>query len=64
LSDVEFIFGSGLFKIEWAKAVDCPIKVVLATDVGARTSFSMLQTANEAYPGLFMRTAKKEEEGA
>jgi len=41
--------GSGLFKIERAKALDSGIKVGLGTDVGAGTSFSLLQTANEAY---------------
>jgi guanine deaminase len=41
--------GSGLFKIEQAKAIAKPIKLGLATDVGGGTSFSMLQTANEAY---------------
>ena len=41
--------GSGLFKLEQAKSIDSPIRVGLATDVGAGTSFSMLQTANEAY---------------
>jgi guanine deaminase len=41
--------GSGLFKVEQAKSAACPIKVGLGTDVGAGTSFSMLQTANEAY---------------
>lgn len=41
--------GSGLFKIEQAKSHQCPVKVGLGTDVGAGTSFSMLQTANEAY---------------
>ncbi len=41
--------GSGLFKIEQAKSADYPVKVGLGTDVGAGTSFSMLQTANEAY---------------
>ncbi len=41
--------GSGLFKIEQAKSTDYPVNVGLATDVGAGTSFSMLQTANEAY---------------
>jgi guanine deaminase len=41
--------GSGLFKIERAKSAESPIKVGLATDIGAGTSFSMLQTANEAY---------------
>jgi guanine deaminase len=41
--------GSGLFKLNRAKSVDCPVKVGLATDIGAGTSFSLLQTANEAY---------------
>jgi guanine deaminase len=41
--------GSGLFKLEQAKSVDFPIKVGLGTDVGAGTSFSILQTAGEAY---------------
>jgi guanine deaminase len=44
-----FFLGSGLFKIEKAKSLDTPIKVGLATDVGGGTSFSMLQTASEAY---------------
>jgi guanine deaminase len=38
--------------------VDCPIKVGLATDVGAGTSFSMLQTANEAYKVAQLRQQK------
>jgi guanine deaminase len=41
--------GSGLFRIEQAKCHHHPVKVGLGTDVGAGTSFSMLQTANEAY---------------
>lgn len=41
--------GSGLFKLERAKSTATPIKVGLGTDVGAGTSFSLLQTANEAY---------------
>ncbi|MEO1622151.1 MAG: guanine deaminase [Cyanobacteria bacterium J06632_3] len=41
--------GSGLFKIEQAKSTEYPVKVALGTDVGAGTSFSLLQTANEAY---------------
>jgi guanine deaminase len=40
--------GSGLFNLNKAKSGD-PVQVGLATDVGAGTSFSMLQTANEAY---------------
>ncbi len=41
--------GSGLFKLEQAKSTDLPVKVGLGTDVGAGTSFSILQTTNEAY---------------
>ncbi|MBD2259717.1 guanine deaminase [Pseudanabaena sp. FACHB-2040] len=50
--------GSGLFKLEKAKSVDCPIRLGLATDVGAGTSFSMLQTANEAYKVAQLRQQK------
>ncbi|MBP0017586.1 MAG: guanine deaminase [Cyanobacteria bacterium SBLK] len=41
--------GSGLFKLNRAKSPEEPIKVGLGTDVGAGTSFSLLQTANEGY---------------
>jgi guanine deaminase len=41
--------GSGLFNLAKAKSMQPPIPVGLATDVGAGTSFSLLQTANEAY---------------
>jgi guanine deaminase len=50
--------GSGLFKIEKAKSTQHPIKVGLATDIGAGTSFSMLQTANEAYKVAQLRQQK------
>ncbi len=50
--------GSGLFKIEQAKSVDFPVKVGLGTDVGAGTSFSILQTANEAYKVAQLRQQK------
>ncbi len=39
--------GSGLFKL--AKALQYNVRVGMGTDVGAGTSFSMLQTLNEAY---------------
>jgi len=39
--------GSGLFSLEAARQHD--VRVGLATDVGAGTSFSQLQTLNEAY---------------
>lgn len=41
--------GSGLFKLHQAKTIAQPVKVGLGSDVGAGTSFSMLQTASEAY---------------
>jgi guanine deaminase len=41
--------GSGLFKLFQAKSIENPVKVGLGTDVGGGTSFSMLQTTNEAY---------------
>ena len=41
--------GSGLFDIDRAKSAEHPVKVGLGTDVGGGTSFSLLQTANEAY---------------
>jgi guanine deaminase len=41
--------GSGLFKLHKAKSSETPVKVGLGTDIGAGTSFSLLQTANEAY---------------
>lgn len=39
--------GSGLFNL--ARAIEAEIPVGLGSDVGAGTSFSLLQTANEAY---------------
>ncbi len=45
--------GSGLFDLQAAD--QCGLRVGLATDVGAGTSFSMLQTLNEAYKVLQMR---------
>ncbi|MEM8543882.1 MAG: guanine deaminase [Cyanobacteria bacterium P01_H01_bin.119] len=50
--------GSGLFKIEQAKSPKAPIKVGLGTDIGAGTSFSILQTANEAYKVAQLRNQK------
>lgn len=44
-----FFIGSGLFNIESTKHETHPITVGLGTDVGGGTSFSMLQTLNEAY---------------
>ncbi|MBP9681047.1 MAG: guanine deaminase [Bacteriovorax sp.] len=44
----EFL-GSGLFDFLKAKKKERPIKVGLATDIGAGTSFSQLQSMNESY---------------
>ena len=41
--------GSGLFRLRVAKDPKRPIHVGLGTDIGAGTSFSLLQTLNEAY---------------
>lgn len=41
--------GSGSFNVAHAMRKARPIRVGLATDLGAGTSFSMLQTMNEAY---------------
>ena len=41
--------GSGLFPLHRAIATDPSIKLGLGTDIGAGTSFSLLQTAGEAY---------------
>lgn len=50
--------GSGLFKIEKAKSVQYPVKLGLGTDIGAGTSFSILQTALEAYKVAQLRQQK------
>jgi guanine deaminase len=44
----EFL-GSGLFNIKNAMNPKRPVRVGLATDLGAGTSFSILQTLNETY---------------
>lgn len=41
--------GSGLFNLANAKKAGRPVRVGVATDLGAGTSFSMLQTLAEAY---------------
>jgi guanine deaminase len=48
--------GSGLFKLATAEAEN--VKVGLATDTGAGTSFSLLQTINEAYKTQQLRKHK------
>ncbi len=44
-----FFLGSGAFDVFRAKRKSRPVRIGLATDLGAGTSFSMLQTMNEAY---------------
>lgn len=41
--------GSGLFRLGEAKRAGRPVRIALATDLGGGTSFSQLQTMNEAY---------------
>jgi len=41
--------GSGLFNLANANSAQRPVRVGLATDLGAGTSFSILQTMNAAY---------------
>lgn len=48
--------GSGLFDLERARELG--IRVGIGTDVGAGTSFSMLQTLNEAYKVLQLKGQK------
>ncbi len=48
--------GSGLFK--YRHAVENNIRVGMATDVGAGTSFNMLQTLNEAYKVVQLQRQK------
>ena len=52
-----FFLGSGAFNVHHAKKSDRPIKVGLGTDLGAGTSFSILQTMNEAYKAAQMNGA-------
>ena len=47
--------GSGLFDMRRLQEREIPVRVGLATDVGGGTSYSMLQTANEAYKVQQMR---------
>jgi guanine deaminase len=49
--------GSGLFNLRNALRKQRPIRVGLATDLGAGTSFSMLQTLNGAYKTAQLRGA-------
>jgi guanine deaminase len=47
--------GSGLFDMRRLQQRQNPVRVGIATDVGGGTSYSMLQTANEAYKVLQMQ---------
>jgi guanine deaminase len=47
--------GSGLFGLRNAMKKQRPVRVALATDLGAGTSFSMLQTLNAAYKTAQLR---------
>ncbi len=44
-----FFLGSGYFNLANAVKKERPVRVGLATDLGAGTSFSIIQTMNEAY---------------
>lgn len=44
-----FFLGSGVFDIARAVKKERPVRVGLGTDIGAGTSFSILETLNEAY---------------
>jgi len=50
--------GSGLFKLTQAKSIEHPVHVGLGTDVGGGTSFSILQTAHEAYKVVQLQREK------
>ena len=50
--------GSGLFRLFDAKNPKRPVRVGLGTDVGAGTSFSQLQSLNEAYKVAQMNQTK------
>jgi guanine deaminase len=47
--------GSGLFDLQRAKQADRPVRVGLATDVGAGTTLSMLETMGAAYKTAQLR---------
>ena len=50
--------GSGLFKLMQAKSKEYSIHVGLGTDIGGGTSFSILQTAHEAYKVVQLQRQK------
>ncbi|MCG8490868.1 MAG: guanine deaminase [Sneathiellales bacterium] len=52
-----FFLGSGLFNLKSAVASERAVRVGLATDLGAGTSFSMLATMGEAYKVSQLRSS-------
>ncbi|MFT3930471.1 MAG: guanine deaminase [Spongiibacteraceae bacterium] len=50
--------GSGLFNLKSAKNPTRPVRVGLGSDIGAGTSFSQLQSLNEAYKIAQLRSEK------
>jgi guanine deaminase len=50
--------GSGLFDHDGLERGDHPVRIALATDVGGGTSYSMLETAAEAYKVMQLRGQK------
>jgi len=48
--------GSGLFNMASTTSSERPVRVGLATDVGGGTSYSMLQTAGDAYKVLQLKS--------
>jgi guanine deaminase len=50
--------GSGLFDHDGLERGPHPVRIALATDVGGGTSYSMLQTAAEAYKVMQLRGQK------
>ncbi|MGH8493157.1 MAG: guanine deaminase [Moraxellaceae bacterium] len=53
-----FFLGSGYFNVHRAVQKDRPIRVGLGTDLGAGTSFSIMQTLNEAYKAAQLNSNK------
>lgn len=53
--------GSGLFKMREAKKSGREIRVGMGTDVGAGTSFNMLETLNEAYKVVLLEQNGQQE---
>ncbi len=51
-----FYLGSGLF--DWRRAEKNKVRITTSTDVGAGTSFSLIQTLNESYKVLQMQGQK------